>query len=87
MHARLTHAATYAITGVLMLMPRPVESAPRSTGGLHTPERLANIQPNVERFPWARAASKNAIRRAKQWLSIQDSTPEQACELLRLTLT
>ncbi|MCK5802983.1 MAG: heparinase II/III family protein [Lentisphaeria bacterium] len=55
-----------------MLMPQFVTSAPRSTGGLHTPERLANIQRNVERFPWAKAASRSAVRRAKRWASIPD---------------
>jgi oligo-alginate lyase len=55
-----------------MAMSHVADSAPRTSGGLHTPERLANIRRNVERFPWAKAEARGAVRRAKRWASMTD---------------
>ena len=47
--------------------------ADRSHGGLYTPERLANIRKNVERFlTWARAERDQAVDRAAGWLAKSD---------------
>ena len=46
--------------------------ADRSHGGLYTPERLANIRQNVERFDWARAERYQAVDRAAGWLAKSD---------------
>jgi len=44
----------------------------RSHGGLYTPERVANIRRNVERFDWARAERDEAVARAASWLAKSD---------------
>ncbi|MBT3382032.1 MAG: heparinase [Lentisphaerae bacterium] len=55
-----------------MATPNLADSAPRASGGLHTPERLANIRRNVERFPWAKAAARRSVHHAKRWVSMSD---------------
>jgi oligo-alginate lyase len=46
--------------------------ADRSHGGLYTPERLANIRTNVERYDWARAQRDLAVADAASWLAQSD---------------
>ncbi len=47
-------------------------SAQRRSGGLYTPERIANIRRNVERYPWAKAQRDSAVRRAAVWAKMSD---------------
>ncbi len=55
----------------LVMLPRTVGAEPtREHGGLHTPERLANIRRNVERHDWAAAERDRALRNARPWLAL-----------------
>ena len=46
--------------------------ADRSHGGLYTPERIANIRRNIERYDWARAERDEAVAQAAPWQAKSD---------------
>ncbi len=47
-------------------------AAERNHGGVYTPDRLAKVRRNIERYDWARAERDRAVAQAAPWLAKSD---------------
>jgi hypothetical protein len=47
-------------------------AAERNHGGVYTPDRIANVRRNIERYDWARAERDKSVAQAASWLAKSD---------------
>ena len=61
----------WSVAVLLVVLPCALALG-RESGGMYTPERLANVQRNVERFDWAKSLRDRAVAGAERWVNMSD---------------